>query len=138
MKSVPNRPRSCRGRSHAWSRHIHREDRTRPDSPAVAISYWLFQRDSTGKTYVQQQTFGIPGLIGMGGGARNIIAGELRAMRAQLRWAIDQVEFARLGLQDTTPPPLGAPAQEMNLDREPDSWMMGGMKGGLWRAKVGP
>jgi hypothetical protein len=62
------------------------------------VTYRLFLRDSTGRAYMETRSF-------HASDSRRFVAVVLRGMRAQLRWAVDQVEFARLGLEDPTPRP---------------------------------
>lgn len=64
----------------------------------IAVSYRLFLRDSEGKCHAQLRTFHAHE-------DRRHLARMLRGMRAQLRWVVDQLEFARLGLEDPTPCP---------------------------------
>lgn len=63
-----------------------------------AVSYRMFLRDSTGRLFCLERAF--PASCG-----RSFIARGLRGMQAQLRWSVDQVEFARLGLVDPSPAP---------------------------------
>lgn len=88
-------PRKCYGFS--WGRVPLGE------AGAATISYRLFLRDSTGRCFMEQRTFSVDT-------PRVHIAKVARGMRVQLRWAVDQIEFARLGMQDTTPRPLQAAA----------------------------
>lgn len=74
------------------------------DPDTGMVSYTLFMRDSERRLYCEQQSFHASMRFD-GTGPRPQIARCLRGMRAQLRWRIDQIEFARLGLVDTTPAP---------------------------------
>lgn len=93
MKALPTTNRPCKGRGVAWSRTVD----------ADGLTLRVFKRDSTGRTYMQARTMHVSQLIGPE--ARRNVARTMLALRAQVRWAVDQVEFQRLGLQDTTPPP---------------------------------
>lgn len=100
MKYGHLKRRDLRGRTFAWLRLVHRGESWR----APAIEYRLFRRDSTGASYMEARVFPLAELE-RAQDARKLVASVLRGMRAQLAWAIDQVEFQRLGLQDPTPRP---------------------------------
>lgn len=65
---------------------------------AGATIYRLFLRDSTGALFTDTRTFDASA-------TRASVASHLRGMRAQIHWVVDQLEFSRLGLVDTTPAP---------------------------------
>ena len=93
--------RAPRGRLFAWLRIPYPADGSEPEG----IEYRLFRRDSTGASLMQTKIFPLAMLERAGVGGRGQLARELRAMRAQLRWCLDQVEAERPKLP-TTPPPL--------------------------------
>lgn len=93
MKSVPTTNRPCKGRNVAWSRTVD----------ARGITLRVFKRDSTGRTYMATRTMHRHELLGQHG--RSNLARTMLALRVQVRWAVDRIEFALLGLQDDTPPP---------------------------------
>lgn len=77
----------------AWSRTVD----------AKGITLRVFKRDSTGRTYMATRTMHPHEVLGQHG--RSNLARTMMALRVQVRWAVDQIEFALLGLQDNTPPP---------------------------------
>lgn len=85
-------PRQPRGRVFSWGRTIE---------PDGHLAYRLFLRDSTGKLFMQR--LDVPTHA-----PRRYVAMALRGHRVQLRWVVDQVEFTRLGLKDTTPEPAAS------------------------------
>lgn len=117
MKPFPMSGRRCRGRVIGWSRVARTVGR---DGPAE-VTYHLFKRDSEGRVYSQS----VAAMAGRNAVAehaaecRRQLAIQLRAARAQLRWSVDQVEFARLGLQDNTPSPLALQWQLNPEERRP-------------------
>ena len=104
MKQFPMTGRKCRGRKIAWSRVARTVGQ---DGPAE-VTYHLFKRDSEGRVFSQSVAAmaGRSAVAEHAAECRRQLAIQLRAARAQLRWSVDQVEFARLGLQDDTPAPL--------------------------------
>ena len=104
MKPFPMKSRRCRGRRIAWSRTVRAAG---SDGPAE-VTYQVFQRDSEGKVYVQRVVMmaGSSAISDHAAECRRLVAQQIRAARAQLRWSVDQVEFQRLGLVDTTPCPM--------------------------------
>lgn len=80
----------------SWGRFPFADDRIGPGT--TSVEYRLFLRDSTGRAYMESRMFRLSD-------SRRFVAVVLRGMRAQLRWAVDQVEFERLGLEDPTPRP---------------------------------
>lgn len=94
MKELPTTNRPCKGRGVAWSRTV---------TPAV-ITVRAFKRDSTGRSHMHARDIPVATLSSHMY-PRTVLAMQLLACRAQVRWAVDQVEFQMLGLQDTTPPP---------------------------------
>lgn len=72
-----------------------------PSNEEQPLQYRLFIRDSAGRSHVEMATMW-PADLARG---EAYIARRVRAMKAQLRWRVDQLEFARLGLQDTAPQP---------------------------------
>lgn len=109
MKRLPTTSRACGSRLFGWSRRV---------DPNGCVFWHLFRRCSDGKVY--GQSFAAAPIDERAEAARGI-----RNARAQLRWAVDQVEFARLGLQDDTPAPLGLnihPRQRELMKSDP-SWI---------------
>jgi len=92
MKRLPTTARACKSRLFGWSRRV---------DPDGCVHWHLFRRCSNGKVY--GQSFAAAPIDQRSKAARGI-----RAARAQLRWSVDQVEFARLGLHDDTPPPIAS------------------------------
>lgn len=76
------------------------------DSPLCGAVEWrLFLRDEANVSHAEIRTFTRADFEHRG---RDYVARVLRGMRAQLRWRVDQLDFARIGLEDTTPPPAAA------------------------------
>lgn len=94
MKELPTTNRPCKGRGIAWSRTV---------TPKI-ITVRAFKRDSTGRSHMHSLQLPVRQLAGHRH-PRALLALQLLACRAQVRWAVDQVDFQLLGLQDTTPPP---------------------------------
>lgn len=83
--------RPLRGRNRfGWLRLV--------DDPCTTVTYRLFLRDEAKVSHMEHRTF-------PAGTPRLDIAKHLRGMRAQLRWRVDQLDFARIGLQDAAPQP---------------------------------
>lgn len=72
-----------------------------PSEQLRPLQYRLFIRDSAGVSHGELRAFSREELAR---GPR-YVAGIVRAMRAQLRWRVEKLEFERLGLVDTTPQP---------------------------------
>lgn len=86
--------RPLRGRNRfGWLRLV--------DETCTTVTYRLFLRDEVKTSHMEAWNF--PAST-----PRLEIAKRLRGMRAQLRWRVDQLDFARIGLEDTTPPPAAA------------------------------
>lgn len=94
MKGLPTTNRPCKGRGIAWSRTV---------APGI-ITVRAFKRDLTGRSHMQALDLNAAELA-RSPNPRTALAKHLLACRAQVRWAVDQVDFQLLGLQDTTPPP---------------------------------
>lgn len=101
MKALPTTGRPCRGRTIAWSRTVTGVDGGAP--PLITLR--AFKRDSTGRSFMADVSLTPWKIYGSGKPPRTVIAEHLLACRAQVRWAVDQVEFQRLGLHDPTPCP---------------------------------
>lgn len=96
--------RGCRGRTIAWARVP-----VMAGGQVIGIDYRLFVRVSaTGASLMESRAFSLAELHGLGDQARQCIARELRARRAQLKWRRDQLDFQLLGLVDDTPAPAVA------------------------------
>lgn len=89
---LPNKDR----RGFSWGRQY--------DSDTGMVTYRLFRRGLDGRIYCESKSFHASMRLA-GDGPRPQIARVLRSMRAQLRWAVDQVDFQVLGLRDATPEP---------------------------------
>ena len=94
MKELPTTNRPCKGRGVAWSRTV---------TPDV-ITVRAFKRDSTGRSHMHARELPVRELA-RHRHPRTVLALQLLACRAQVRWAVDQVDFQLLGLVDNTPRP---------------------------------
>lgn len=104
MKRGHLQHRPSRGRTVAWARV------PRPRSDGVeCVQYRLFTRlSTTGASLAEIRDFDLATLSCEPVPARDAIARELAAMRAQLRWRRDQLDFQHLGMTDPTPAPTVA------------------------------
>lgn len=104
MKRGHLQHKPSRGRTVAWARVPGR----RGDG-LEQVQYRLFTRlSTTGASLMELRDFDLATLSCEPVPARNAIARELRAMRAQLRWRRDQLDFQHLGMTDPTPAPVAA------------------------------
>lgn len=94
MKPLPTTGRPCRGRTIGWAL-VQRKG---------MITVRAFKRDSTGQSFMAEQSACLLFLSNCET-PRSLLANLLLAVRAQVRWAVSQVEFERQGLTDPTPKP---------------------------------